>query len=251
MEFVAYENWLTIRTIPFEICRGRRLRARPMRRKEAVHISIVTTGPLTMLWPGAGGVSGKDTRSTRKRKQSALMRQSLANLRSASNAIACFALVSSSLAFSACAGNLSFDADAGASTGGATGAGGSIGGGAGGGTGNVITSCANAMTVLASNCFDCHGSSPIYANLDLMSAGVETRLVGVAASVGAPMSMCAGKGNLLNHGTLPATGILIDKINNRQTCGGLMPYLAGMTIAAADIDCLQQWANGLVATVGP
>ena len=177
------------------------------------------------------------------------MRQSLANLRWASNAIACFALVFSTLAVGACAGSLSFDPDGGTSS---TGAGGSTGGGAGGSSGNVITSCANATTVLMNNCFECHGSTPAFANLDLMSAGVETRLVGKPTAVGAPGSACNGTGTLLNKGTLPATGILIDKINFRTgVCGAGMPLGAPAPITAADLTCLQQWANGLVSTVGP
>jgi hypothetical protein len=87
----------------------------------------------------------------------------------------------------------------------------------------------------------------------LMSAGVAQRLVGkpAAAAAGTNGAMCTGKGNLLDRGTLPATGILLDKINFRAgVCGSTMP-LGGTKLAQADLDCLQAWANGLVSSIGP
>jgi len=142
-------------------------------------------------------------------------------------------LLTSLLGLAACPGNLGFDY-----TGGMAGQSGTDDGG-------VVTSCANAMTILTTNCTVCHANPPpaIYANLDLMSPNPATRLVGVAAS---SAGMCLGRGNLLNSGTLPATGILIDKITGHQTCGGFMPA-TGTMLNSNDITCLQQWANGLVA----
>jgi hypothetical protein len=145
------------------------------------------------------------------------------------------ALTASLLGLTACPGSLSFDY-----------------GGMAGQTGNndsgVITSCANATTLLQTTCAVCHSSAapPTYASLDLMSPNPETRLVGVAAS---SSGMCLGKGNLLDKGTVPATGILIDKITMHQTCGGVMPAIG--SLQPNDITCLQQWASGLVASVGP
>jgi len=110
--------------------------------------------------------------------------------------------------------------------------------------GNIETSCANASTVLGM-CTICHSaaSKANFADLDLMSDGVAMRLVGVAATTGST-GMCSGKGNLLDKTTLPATGILIDKIKGTQTCGVRMPQ--GGMLSAADTACLQAWANGLV-----
>ena len=132
--------------------------------------------------------------------------------------------------------------------GGTTGAGGTGGGGTGG---EIASSCPNAMDVIATYCLDCHISppQPIYANLDLEAPNPEQRLVGVPAYTGAS-GTCPGQGNLLNRGTLPATGIFIDKINFTQSCGSGMPYL-GSKMSDADIACLQDWANGLVMLVGP
>jgi len=138
-----------------------------------------------------------------------------------------------------CPGSLGFDAD-----GGSTGVGGS--------TGGQQTSCATSGTVLQMCTLSCHNavSKAAYANLDLMSDGVAQRLVGQPAAT-ANNGLCGGKGNLLNRGTLPATGILIDKISGHQTCGGAMPFGSDNGLVGADLDCLQAWANGLVQGVGP
>jgi hypothetical protein len=132
---------------------------------------------------------------------------------------------------------------------GSTGAGGSAGT-TGGGGGSIPTSCADAATVIANYCLDCHVTPPqiIYAGLDLQAPNVAQRLVGVPAYTGAS-GACAGRGNLLDRGTLPATGIFIDKINFTQSCGDGMPYM-GSKMTDAEITCLQSWANGLVASVG-
>jgi hypothetical protein len=156
----------------------------------------------------------------------------------------------------ACPGSLSFTYE-GPGPGGSggdssSGTGGGAGGasqvdGSGGSGGAVTTSCANATAVLTTNCFTCHNSPPpiIYADLDLMSAGVAQRLVGKPAYTGAS-GACQGMGNLLNAGVLPATGILMDKILGNPTCGATMPYALPL-LSPADQACLQAWANGLVA----
>jgi hypothetical protein len=168
-----------------------------------------------------------------------LKRQSLVNDRSAPNAVALCGLVASLLALTACPGSLGFDY---VPPGG--------GGGTGGGNdGGIPMSCANAMDLLSTSCASCHASpaNPTFASLDLVSPNVAQRLVGVAASGD---GQCLGQGNLLNHGTLPATGILIDKINFKVgTCGMGMPFGSQTPLPAADLACLQAWANGLVSSV--
>ncbi len=138
------------------------------------------------------------------------------------------------LGLAACPGSLSFDYN-----------GGGMGGQNGADAGPIQLSCADSMNVLQTNCLSCHLSPPqaLFASLDLMAANPATRLVGVAAS---SSGLCLGKGNLLNKTTLPATGILIDKINGHQTCGVLMPA-TGTLMSDTDIACLQAWANGLVS----
>jgi hypothetical protein len=125
----------------------------------------------------------------------------------------------------------------------------------GGDAASVPLSCDNSEIVLQVNCTTCHspGAATFSAGLDLMSDGVAMRLVGKPAATANVNNgaMCAGKGNLLNRGTLPATGILIDKINAiTGLCGFPMP-LEGDKLQQEDLDCLQAWANGLVNSIGP
>ena len=121
--------------------------------------------------------------------------------------------------------------------------------GAGGGTG--IASCPDAPRLLDTHCFACHGSPPIatFGTLDLEADGVAGRVVGQAAYAEAG-GLCGGMGNLLEPGTLPATGILIDKLRFTQDCGMGMPFGAVAPLAAAELECLQTWANGLVMMAG-
>jgi hypothetical protein len=171
-------------------------------------------------------------------------RQRLANSkRCLANPIALVALVVSSLGLAACPGSLSFVSD----------------GGMAGQTGSdpdsgATMGCATANTVLQTNCNICHTNPPagVYPNLDLTGATVAQRLVGQVGSTGNG-AMCSGMPNLLNRSTLPATGILIDKINFKPgTCGSGMPLGGDVnSLSAADHACLQAWANGLVASVGP
>jgi hypothetical protein len=132
------------------------------------------------------------------------------------NLVAFAALLVSLVGLAGCPGTLSFD----------PGQGGNPDTG-----GNVETSCATSANVLMM-CTVCHSATAkaAYADLDLGANGV-----------------CGGKGNLLNKTTLPATGILIDKIKGSQTCGVRMPQ--GGMLTPADTTCLQAWANGLVASV--
>jgi hypothetical protein len=152
------------------------------------------------------------------------------------------AVLAGALSSSACPGNLG--APIPSSDGAAMGDG-------GGGDGVIALDCPNAAAILQASCGSCHLSppQPIYANLDLLSPGVAARLVGVPAYTGAA-GACSGQGNLLNAGTLPATGILIDKIDFLQTCGTGMPFGTATPLSAGDRQCLHAWASGLVAAVG-
>lgn len=90
---------------------------------------------------------------------------------------------------------------------------------------------------------------PTFGNLDLEADGVAGRVVGQAAYAEAG-GLCGGMGDLLEPGTLPATGILIDKLRFTQDCGMGMPFGALAPLAAAEQECLQTWANGLVMMAG-
>jgi hypothetical protein len=153
----------------------------------------------------------------------------------------------------ACPGSLGYAyVPPGGGPGGDTGAGAGAGGaGVAIDAGDVPTSCADADGIIRTACGGCHTNPPVpvYAGLDLVSPGVAQRLVGHPTDT-STYGACKGKGNLLDRGVLPATGILIDKItHDTPSCGLSMPYDIPL-LSDADQSCLQAWANGLVESVG-
>jgi hypothetical protein len=53
-------------------------------------------------------------------------------------------------------------------------------------------------------------------------------------------------GVFLDRSSSPATGILLTNLKPNPPCGAQMPYIMP-ALQQADIDCLQNWANGLVS----
>jgi hypothetical protein len=117
-----------------------------------------------------------------------------------------------------------------------------------------ILTAVNHNCTLAGACHDAMGSA---AGLDLTSTGLEARLLGGTprASFGvnnALQSMCAGQGRTyLVPGSRPATGLFLDKIGTANPpCGLHMPSI-GNRLNAAELDCVQRWADKVTATVRP
>jgi len=232
MDCAAYEKWLMFSRTVRAILRARRVEARVTAIR---FFFVVSESALTMLSNAVPFVNPN---------------------RELARGGAVLALAVSVAVLGACAGSTDVTSGAGGS-GNMTGAGGSSSGNpdAGHDAGAVPLSCDNSMLVLENNCIGCHSMSdgPFVGGLDLETAGVAQRLVGkpTATMTATNQAMCAGKGNLLNRGTLPAKGILIDKINQLPgVCGNPMP-LGGAKLQPEDLDCLQAWANGLVNSVGP
>lgn len=129
-------------------------------------------------------------------------------------------------------------------------AGGGAGGG-GGGSGGVTCNGTQAMAALSTygcNGGGCHEAGTPASGFDMASPGWEQILVG-----GNPNSMsmaCGGNGPYLQPGVLPATGLFLDKIKAQQACGLAMPYPGITHVAQADVDCVQSWADMLVAAAG-
>ena len=113
--------------------------------------------------------------------------------------------------------------------------------GAGGSTGNA--NC--QVELLASKCAipGCHSGSTPTAGLDLGAADLAARLVDHDTGDSASGSMCSGM-KLLNGGSNPATGVLIDKIT-APTCGVMMPI--GTPLTTAQTTCLKDWATTLTS----
>ena len=77
----------------------------------------------------------------------------------------------------------------------------------------------------------CHGATAPQQGLDLVSAGVAARVVGVAAT------SCAAT---LADPADPASSFLYTKLAAKPPCGGQMP-LAQLPLSAADTACVLSW----------
>jgi hypothetical protein len=104
-------------------------------------------------------------------------------------------------------------------------------GGAGGGT-----SCPDVPTeILAMKCAGstCHSGAMPAQGLDLVSAGVESRVVGkMASECMAPLADPAA----------PDTSIIYVKVAG-ETCGSRMPL--GAPLADSEVACIKSWIAGL------
>jgi hypothetical protein len=133
-----------------------------------------------------------------------------------------------------------------------TGKGGNTGGGGSGGTSAQMCDPAPIyMTKICANA-GCHDAVGTSANFDMASPDWQTHLVGVNPKGGGALaSMCGSNGPYLVPNMLPARGLFIDKLKDGTTpaCGVLMPQV-GTKLSPAELDCVQAWANGLVAGGG-
>lgn len=150
---------------------------------------------------------------------------------------------------SACVGQLQFDPQQSSGTGGSAAA--TSTGGSSGGTGGVVAaaSCPAGFDVLTSvfknKCGGCHGAAAPTKNLDLVTAGVGSRTVGV-------LSTCHNKPLIavtLTNGH--PTGHLLDKLAGPVTdCGVQMPA-GGTPLSSTEMACVTEWAIEAVATANP
>lgn len=125
----------------------------------------------------------------------------------------------------------------------------------GGGGQDAITvpGCANAANIFKNHTCTtvCHlaaNAASVGGGFDMTTSGWEKRLVGNGPSDSAPSTnMCKGKGLVyLKAGIQPATGLFIDKLKPNPPCGVQMPQLLA-PLAQTEIDCVQMWANNVVA----
>jgi hypothetical protein len=96
----------------------------------------------------------------------------------------------------------------------------------------------------------CHDATAAVAGgLDLVSPGLEKRLVGVGPK-GGNSSLCGGMSQTyLTAGSNPATGLFLSKLKPAPPCGMQMPTL-GMKVSTDDFNCFQKWANNAVMMAG-
>jgi hypothetical protein len=98
----------------------------------------------------------------------------------------------------------------------------------------------------------CHDANGSAAGLNLTQAAWP-KLVGTYPSTAGGLafpSMCLAPGlPYLVKGTLPAQGLLLDKLKAPPPCGAQMPDIGG-PVSLADMECFQAWANELTSGLG-
>lgn len=138
-------------------------------------------------------------------------------------------------------------AAAGGSASGGSAAGGSASGGSASGGGASVASCEVACVAETFNsvCAVCHGNPPLFAKLDLVSAGFSARLKDQAATHSdLPPGMDTGcpTGDKLIDSATPANSWLLKKMTNQQgNCGTNMPQ--GSQLTADEETCMQTYVN--------
>jgi hypothetical protein len=117
--------------------------------------------------------------------------------------------------------------------------------------GASTTSCDTKKIFSTCGTVGCHNAANPAANFDMTSTGWEMALVGHAPVGGGPpnsVSLCFNMNhNYLDANSSPATGLFLDKLSkNPPGCGAVMPNI-GPRLTAAEMACVQTWANDLVA----
>ncbi len=85
----------------------------------------------------------------------------------------------------------------------------------------------------------CHGNAAPGGGLDLVSAGVENRLISVPGSANC-------NGAILANPLDPANSLLHLKLQNAPPCGSRMPF--GTPLTDAEIQCVSDWIGTLTPT---
>jgi hypothetical protein len=98
----------------------------------------------------------------------------------------------------------------------------------------------DALTILAQKCGTCHGERTPTKGLDLATAGVTGRLVGVK-------STCSGRPFLDPMAANSAASYFIEKLDGAVAgCGGQMPFGAA-PLTPGERACLEEWADRAIA----
>ena len=84
----------------------------------------------------------------------------------------------------------------------------------------------------------CHDADTPEAGLDLVSAGVQARLIDVPS--GTPF--CEGRLMIDSTATEPDVHLLIDKLQETPSCGSRMPFGAE-ALTTSEIECVRRWVD--------
>jgi len=113
-----------------------------------------------------------------------------------------------------------------------------------GGTGGPEVCDGAALMVSKCGQPGCHSSSAPAASLDLVSAGVISRLLGQSSNASANPVCSTNTKALLVTGSTPADGFLLDKLSPSPPCGTTMPQVPG-PLDATSLECMQEWATAV------
>jgi hypothetical protein len=111
-------------------------------------------------------------------------------------------------------------------------------GGGGGGEGPDAAPECDVPVLFQQKCggAGCHGATSPSAGLDLVSPGVEERIVEKPASQGLGVIVRAGR---------PEDSVLYDRVQEMPTNGARMP-LSGPPLGDAEVVCIRDWISGLL-----
>jgi hypothetical protein len=99
----------------------------------------------------------------------------------------------------------------------------------------TASDCLTALFNARCNTSACHG--PGAPQVDLVSSGVEARLIGQPSS---DTGMCTGRTLVATDGS---ASLLADKVSKTPPCGSQMP-LGGM-LTSAEATCLNAWVSSV------
>lgn len=93
----------------------------------------------------------------------------------------------------------------------------------------------------------CHDADTPEAGLDLVSADVQARLISVPSTT----MFCEGRVMIEPEAADPMEHLIIDKLQERPTCGSRMPF-GQEGLSPSEIECVRRWVDeALGAEVSP
>lgn len=84
----------------------------------------------------------------------------------------------------------------------------------------------------------CHAGAEPESGLDLESAGVEARLIGEPSVSG----FCDGRLLIDPEADDPLDHLMLDKLQDRPTCGSRMPF-GTEALTSAEVECVRRWID--------
>jgi len=114
-----------------------------------------------------------------------------------------------------------------------------------GGTGGSTVCDAAALMATKCGIPGCHGTTAPAAGLELFTkTGLTGRLLGQPSNATANPVCASNTKPLLENGSNPATGFLLDKLVNPAPCGTPMPQVPG-PLSQTEMDCMKAWSTAV------